>query len=144
MCAEKSCCWRGPRGHPHLQLRPLGLSCLIPFSVDKAELATGREMEGCGGAGGGLGTQDPGRGGLEIPDLREEDLGVRGIPPPSPRPGPPDLLFPSRASGEWRPGPAAPLRASALTSLGPGYATCGRSAQARGGGGSKGLLGPGN
>lgn len=27
---------RGPRGHPHLQLRPLGLSSLIPFSVDKA------------------------------------------------------------------------------------------------------------
>lgn len=67
----------------------MGLSSLIPFNVEKAELATRREIEGRAGwqpGYSGPGTQDPGHRGLVIPDLREEKPGVRGVPlAPGPR-----------------------------------------------------------
>lgn len=114
MCAEK-CCWGvgvDPGGHPHLQLRPLGLSSLIPFTVDKAELATGKEMEGRGGRRTGY--AGPGSPRARDPISEKRGPGSQGRPP---APAPADLLFPSRASGEWRPGRPRRLQ-RALTSLG--------------------------
>lgn len=67
----------------------MGLSSLIPFNVEKAELATRRETEERAGwqpGYSGPGTQDPGHRGLGILYLREENPGVRGVKPaPGPR-----------------------------------------------------------